>query len=905
MERSNSRPFGLVGLCRRYFDRVVGDQAAGSPDEIKAARLRLFMVLGVMSSSFYALHDFSLGSYWTAGLHSVAFALLSVSAILLRGTRRLRVVSHLVVTVLTLLLGLIPLWDGHIHAPGLWPLVVVVVSAPFLFRSETVLRYSLVSAGMVLVNLALGPYFDHLDRITQTDSQWLQLRIITLLMFGGLILIGGTSSIRARRAVQSNTEALRARAREEDVAQRSKSVFLATMSHELQTPVSALLHLVQQLRSSTPSPALQESFDGMSQSSMRLSSMLDAVLDLARLETGSVELCDAPFSVGVLLERLHCEFSSQAEQKGLCLRVADGLGPVRLQGDVDRIYQVVAALVDNAIKFSASGKIEVHASREITAPSESSEVESLVVQVVDEGIGMNESQLGRLFGQFEQVHEDEALQRGGCGLGLAVSQRLVRLMGGSLEVESRAGQGSVFTCRLQLAKVNSDRVETDFSTVLGLDFLKDLGSDILPLDDPDGEHVQAGDPELGRFLMVIAPLILAMTVRALFAVDVGAAILQACCLAGLAMSATRTVGRRLGAGAWTLFISMLTLSVGAQSVMDGSIRSEALWSVSLPPIIVAYVFGLRHAALAVFGASGLIVMIAWGLLPQGNFELAQDSVLFTVASRFAFLLAFVGATMLITAGSRAKIVAMQKLQTSVRELSLAAERANQEKSRFFVRIAEEFGAPLRSTLDVAGSHAIRRRVGAEQAKWLEDIDRCARAIFCLLDRALLSAGAAYAADVDPDERFDLRRVIDDTCLLFRNEAQCRGIELLVDDAQLERSCIGDCARVLELLTLLMSYSLSSASSGPLVVSVNGGALGSRRAQDLTIELRFQVGRSEDPLQTQIQSRRESTWGRALEIADRLGGTLRAFDTGTRERWIQLTMQLQAAPAQVEAAAASA
>lgn len=883
-----STPLGVMRLSRRYVDRVTGGNSSGSSDEIKAARLWLFMGLGLASTGFYACHDFLLASYWTSGLHAIGFSSLLVSAGLLRNLARLRLVSHLVIGVLTVLLGLIPLWDGNIHAPGLWPPVLVTVSAPFLFRSRTVIRYALVCGAMVLLNLALGPSFDHLEPVTQTAEQWVQLRLISLFMFGGLVFIGSASSIRARRSILERTESLLQRAREENVAERSKSVFLATMSYELQIPVTGLSRLAHKVRACAPNQFLGGSFDGMCKSSARLVTILESVSDLARLEAGTVEISESPFLIGALLDALHAEYDAKAKAKGLSLRIADGVGPNYLQGDAKRIYQILSSLVDNAIKFSDSGQVEVEVRRDSIDGSKSDE---LAIRVSDQGIGMNEIQLERVFGQFEQVHDDASLQRGGCGLGLAVSQRLVRLMGGTLEVESFVGKGSTFTCKLHLCSARVGQFHTELSAALGVNFFDPFEVDRgIAAHEPSQEQNQ-GDLELRRFVMMVAPLVFVFMLRALIQADSLAAFIHGVSLAVLSGCATHAIAR-FGAGAWGIFLLTLAFSVGAQSVIDGSVHSEALWCIALPPNIVAYAFGLRSAVISMVGAAALILGIGLGVLPGGGFELAQDSVLFTLAVRSTYILAFVGATVLITRGSRAKLAAMQEQQALLHEVSLAAERANEEKSRFFVRIAEEFGSPLRDILGACNAKSVRNCMSMEHVVLLDRIDRCARAIFCLLDRTLLNAGADSTQEIDPREAFDLRRLVDDVCLLFMDEAEVRRVELLVQAGQGSHWYVGDSTRLLEILTLLMSHSLSITTDASLSLRIGDAEPQGADKTRLLIELRYQADTTDASFKNDLfVAQRESAWTRAVETARALGGALRDFESEAKEQVIQLELEL--------------
>lgn len=887
-----TKPSGVLASVRRYLDEVLGDEALRSSDDIRLARLRLFVVLGLLSTGYYSCHDVLHGSYWTAGLHSVAFLLLGVSGFLLRDSQKVRFVSHLVIALMTILLGVIPLWDGHIHAPGLWPLVLVSAVAGFLFKSKVVVRYALLNVAMVLMNWGLGPYFDHLPRVTGTDAQWLQLRVITLVVFGGLIVIGAASSIRARKRIEIRTQAMWTRAQEENVAKRSKSVFLATMSSELQVPMIGLARLAERMRACASKTPLSQPVEEICASAARLVHILASVSDLAHLEAGTVELSEAPFTIGVLLDALGEQFSDQARAKDLSLRITDEFGPKTLRGDPKRIYQVVASLVDNAIKFSDEGQIQVHVVRGPSLSSQESELCTLVIRVRDQGIGMNEAQRQRVFGRFEQVHPEEKRQRGGCGLGLAVSQRLVRLMGGRLEVESEEEKESVFTCTLPLKVEDVDQTDADLSTVLGFDWI-----DARKFEEKEelaqGEDDDSGDePELGGFVRVVAPLILVFLARAAFHADLFAAMMHGLCFVGLAICGARVLGKRLRAGVWLAFVVIVAVSIVSQSILDASLYSEALWSVVLTPIIVAYAFGLRYASLAAGFAAAVIALVAARVAPGVGFELGQDPVLFTVATRFAFILAVVGSSDLIMRGSRAKILALQEEQASVREIGRAAKEANEEKDRFFSRIAEEIGAPLRTILEIADTKTNKSKASPKQVELLNRTSRCARAIFCLLDRSLLRAGAENPTRLDPEGEFDLRQLVEDACLLFQDEAQSRNIDIKVEDSQNSRWVRGDCARVLELLTLMMSYTLSAANAGSVVLVVKDIAAATDDRSALRLEWRCEANRAQDLL---ARPERDRAWARAQDTARLLGGELQCLgeELGVYRSELAITFDLQA------------
>uniref|UniRef100_UPI00117D37BB ATP-binding protein n=1 Tax=Pelomonas sp. KK5 TaxID=1855730 RepID=UPI00117D37BB len=239
-------------------------------------------------------------------------------------------------------------------------------------------------------------------------------------------------------------ELTRAKQRAED-ANRSKSRFLATMSHEFRTPLNAILGFAQLLQ-------MDESLGTPQQGKVRLIrdsgdhllALITDVLDMASIEAGKIRLQPGPLDLHALLDAVGDAVRLRAEQK--LLRYAVELGeelPVRIVADGQRLRQVLLNLLSNAVKFTDSGEV-VLAVRVVQRQPGSAR---LHFEVRDSGIGMDALQMARLFQPFEQV-SDEARRHGGTGLGLSISQQLVRLMDGQLRVQSEPGLGSVFSFEL-------------------------------------------------------------------------------------------------------------------------------------------------------------------------------------------------------------------------------------------------------------------------------------------------------------------------------------------------------------------------------------------------------------------------------------------------------------------------
>ena len=236
------------------------------------------------------------------------------------------------------------------------------------------------------------------------------------------------------------------RAREQALAAaeslaRARQQFLANMSHEIRTPLNGVLGFAQIGRSCCGDPPkARNAFDKILESGQLLLGVINDILDFSKIEHGSFAVESIPVNlVGTLREAADL-VRQKALAKGLEFDIAmDSSLPGLCLSDPLRLKQIFANLLSNAVKFTASGKVALAASRR---------GDQLVFEISDTGIGMDESQLGRLFNPFEQADGSTTRKFGGTGLGLAITQRLVAALGGGIRVESRPGSGSTFEVRL-------------------------------------------------------------------------------------------------------------------------------------------------------------------------------------------------------------------------------------------------------------------------------------------------------------------------------------------------------------------------------------------------------------------------------------------------------------------------
>ena len=225
-------------------------------------------------------------------------------------------------------------------------------------------------------------------------------------------------------------------------ATRAKSMFLANMSHEIRTPMNAIIGMAHLIQKTDLSPRQRDYVAKIHSAGTALLGIINDILDFSKVEAGKLELEETLFRLDEVLDASLALVAQKATGKGLEMLCDIGADvPLTLRGDPLRLGQVITNLLSNAVKFTEHGQVVIHVSR---AGHEGHRVQ-LRFQVSDTGIGMTQEQAAHVFGAFSQADGSTTRKYGGTGLGLAICQRIVDLMGGAIQVDSKPDHGSRFS----------------------------------------------------------------------------------------------------------------------------------------------------------------------------------------------------------------------------------------------------------------------------------------------------------------------------------------------------------------------------------------------------------------------------------------------------------------------------
>ncbi|WP_196808797.1 ATP-binding protein [Butyrivibrio sp. FC2001] len=287
------------------------------------------------------------------------------------------------------------------------------------------------------------------DLVASRSIDWQLLGIATV---GFLILLIFNSIV-----MMNYNRELSEAAKQANQANEAKSSFLSTMSHDIRTPMNAILGLNEMILRETRDDNIRMHSESIKTAGSTLLGIINDILDFSKIEAGKMEIINVDYSFASLLNDLVNMVQKKAEDKGLSFNLnIDKNIPMVLNGDEIRIKQVIINILSNAVKYTKQGGItfSIHADKMQDKPDRV----RLKVSVADTGIGIKPEDLDKLFVAFERIEEKRNRNIEGTGLGMTIVQRFLDMMGSHLEVQSEYGKGSVFSFELEQKVVKWDPI---------------------------------------------------------------------------------------------------------------------------------------------------------------------------------------------------------------------------------------------------------------------------------------------------------------------------------------------------------------------------------------------------------------------------------------------------------------
>ncbi len=285
------------------------------------------------------------------------------------------------------------------------------------------------------------------------DKIWIILSLEFVEINNKKFILSTMHNIQQRKIIEEEIKQAKLLAEE---SLKAKDAFLTNMSHEIRTPMNAIVGFGNLLKDTKLDNEQKDFISTINIAAENLLGVINDILDFSKIESGKIVLEDVPFSILEMLNNLKKINNHKAIEKQIILEFnTDPTLPNYISGDPTRINQILINLINNAIRFTNSGKVSIN-SRKI---NENNEIITICFDIIDTGIGISEEKLPIIFERFTQANSDTTRNYGGTGLGLSISKALVEMLGGNLNVISKLSEGSTFSVTLPLKKINREVIE--------------------------------------------------------------------------------------------------------------------------------------------------------------------------------------------------------------------------------------------------------------------------------------------------------------------------------------------------------------------------------------------------------------------------------------------------------------
>ncbi|AEF86411.1 sensory box sensor histidine kinase/response regulator [Treponema primitia ZAS-2] len=415
-----------------------GDKKELSDYIISYILMNFIAIFGFIFLTYYIIINTNKGSYTDAAL-CLGMSMIAIVSFIAARTRVVPIVPAMIILNAYCLFCVLLIWNGD--AEGMNFLFVYLVP-PLTLMMER-LKQGIIYSTIVLVVICIEVFVPGISKYYYSADIASRIIVTYLLIFGTTIAVEATRAAKDR-ANSELTAKLREESQRAEAATTAKSNFLANTSHEIRTPMNAIIGISELVLREEISPRVTEYITDIKQAGHNLLVIINDILDFSKIESGRLDIVKVDYLLGSVINDVISIIRTRLSEKPIIFTVdIDSKLPNHLIGDEVRLRQILMNLLSNAVKYTRDG----HMVLSISGTLREDRV-VLTMSVSDTGIGIKQEDMGKLFGQFQQLdtHKNQGIE--GTGLGLAISRNLCRLMGGDITVSSVYGEGSIFTATI-------------------------------------------------------------------------------------------------------------------------------------------------------------------------------------------------------------------------------------------------------------------------------------------------------------------------------------------------------------------------------------------------------------------------------------------------------------------------
>lgn len=436
------------------------------PKRLRRRRLRIFQLIGFFSYCYFLAADLAHGAFWLPIMDGVCLVCILASVLVRRHSESPALAAWIYLVGLNWSFAMSPLFADGLDSAGLWTISLIPMLSACILNERATTIWTIVASLEILAVALLGKAEVFPNEASDTDIELVVIMIVSLGAHSLSAYMLSSHLVSQFRLLADRRERIKRAHEAESRANDVKTAFLARMSHEIRTPMNGLLGLMESLNTRESLRQEWSTIETVQRCGENLLSLLNDILDLSKVESGSLELQLAPLDLCALVKDIQQLFDAQAVLSGVGVQVELGFESYWCLGDDTRIRQVVSNILGNALKFCNEKPVTIR----VYSGSETSEEmahQPVFIEVEDQGIGMTQAQQDKVFEQYEQIDSQATSNKGGTGLGLSISHQLVQKMGGQILLRSELHKGSTFTIALPLERVKAREREIMSGDTLG------------------------------------------------------------------------------------------------------------------------------------------------------------------------------------------------------------------------------------------------------------------------------------------------------------------------------------------------------------------------------------------------------------------------------------------------------